>query len=191
MITRDCEHCGGEFQVHPSRVKHGRGKHCSPKCQYEARRNAPKNLVEFVCVGCGASFNRNPSWLTRKGAGKFCNRLCRDQHWKGDITPNWQSGNGVYKRGPHWYSTRRRILKRDGNACTVCGSTEKPHVHHKIPFRMFDNPDDANTDDNLITLCPVHHRREDAKWKWLKFDNGILNLTSGGYAWQLFKEGAL
>ena len=124
----------------------------------------------------------------RKGAGKYCTRACRDKNWKGAATPNWQDGSGVYKRGPHWFATRRRILKRDG-AC-VCGATEKLHVHHVIPFRMFDDPNQANDDDNLVALCPPCHRRADARFKWVKLPHSgsIIQMNAGGAAWELARE---
>lgn len=189
-IERACEICGETFAVIPSRIGHGRGKHCSPACQYEARRRQPKVAVSLICIGCGSRFERAPSQLKR-GGGKFCTRACRDRHWKGSVTPNWQNGSGVYKRGPHWFSTRRRILARDGHSCVQCGSKNRPHVHHIIPFRMFDSADEANHDSNLITLCPPCHRKEDAQHKWVKFESGVLWLPAGGAAWQLARERGL
>lgn len=162
-VARICEICTREVSVVPSRMKHGRGRHCSPACQYEARRRAPKKLVKFLCVGCGTSFDRNPSWTNRKGGGKFCTRECRDTHWKGNVTPNWIDGAGVYKRGPHWWAIRRRVKARDGNACVECHATGALHVHHKTPFRRFSCEVEANADENLITLCPPCHRRADAE----------------------------
>lgn len=163
-ITRVCEICTAEFSVIPSRMKHGRGKHCSPACQYEARRRAPKVVVAFACIGCGVSFTRFPSVVSKaKGSGKFCTRQCRDLNWKGAVTPNWIDGAGVYKRGPHWYAIRRRVKARDGNACVECGAAGTLHVHHKTPFRKFSCEVEANADENLITLCPPCHRRADAE----------------------------
>lgn len=190
-VERICENCEKAFSVIPSRMKHGRGRHCSKACQYAAIAARPGLVVTLQCVGCGQAFRRWPSHAkSRKGAGKYCTRDCRDQHWVGENTPNWQNGDGVYKRGPRWHSIRRRILARDGNACTRCGVSGSLHVHHKIPFRMFDDPDDANGDDNLTTLCPPCHRREDAASKWVRLpeSGGALCFASGGVAWQLARE---
>lgn len=188
-----CAHCRTSFDVHPSRAKHGRGKHCSPACQYAARRALPKNVLSCTCIGCGTTFQRNPSQLNgKRGAGKFCTRACRDRHWTGEVTPNWQDGSGVYKRGPNWQSTRRRILKRD-KVCQCCGDGGLLHVHHVIPFRMFDSVDEANDDDNLVALCPPCHRRADARHKWVKLPagDGMIRMDAGGYAWQLARERGL
>lgn len=187
-LSISCSHCRNEFRAWPSRLKYGRGRHCSPGCQYAARRAAPKRSIEFSCIGCGKSFARPPSWTARKGAGKYCTRTCRDKHWVGDQTPNWQNGNGVYKRGPRWYSIRRAILARD-KVCRHCGADGKLHVHHKTPFRMFDNQDAANDHGNLIALCPPCHRKEDSRSKWVGLEGGIIiRMDAGGAAWQLARE---
>jgi 5-methylcytosine-specific restriction endonuclease McrA len=187
-IERKCEHCGAVFVVIPSRLKHGRGKHCSPACQYAAIRARPKKVVARACLACGSNFSLEQSKLRRKGAGKYCSRECRDAHWVGSNTPNWQNGAGVYKRGPRWYAIRRRILKRD-KVCQHCGTNIKLHVHHQIPFRMFDDPAYANADWNLVVLCDQCHRIEDALFKWVKLpESGLLRFSASGLAWEMVRE---
>lgn len=126
----------------------------------------------------------------RKGAGKFCTRECRDAHWKGELNPLWQNGSGVYKRGPHWQAIRRKVLARD-LVCTACGTASKLHVHHKVPFRMFSDPESANDLSNLVALCQKCHREEDAKFKWVSVSGGAIRMNSSGYAWSLAKERGL
>jgi hypothetical protein len=194
MIDRTCEHCGKAFAVIPSRLRHGRGRHCSPACQYAAIRARPKpRRVTLTCIGCGQEFARAKSLTTgRKGAGKYCTRECRDKHWIGDKNPCWQNGDGVYKRGPRWHSIRRRVLARDGRACVECGSTERLHVHHVVPFRMFADEDRANHESNLVTLCAPCHRRAEAQFKWVRFESGaILRFAANSYMWQLAREKGL
>ncbi|MBZ9943463.1 HNH endonuclease [Mesorhizobium sp. BR1-1-13] len=190
MIDRECPVCGTTFKVEPSRLAHGRGVHCSKECQYAARRAAPKKpKVALICIGCGTEFERLQSELDgHVGGGKYCTRACRDIHWKGDLNPNWQDGSKVYKRGPHWQSIKRAILKRDNYECQECGASGGLHVHHKIPFRMFDDADEANHDDNLISLCPPCHRKEDAKTKWVKTGDVIIRMEAGSYAWELARK---
>ena len=44
--------------------------------------------------------------------------------------------------------------------------TQPLHVHHKIPFRKFDNDFVlANDLDNLETLCPKCHREEEGEYQ--------------------------
>lgn len=190
-VSRNCEHCGGSFQVIPSRLKHGRGRHCSPACQYAAIRARPKG-VPFSCVACGTQFSLAPSTVrNHRGAGKYCSRVCRDKHWVGKNTPNWQNGSGVYKRGNRWYSTRRRILARD-KVCQHCGAKDELHVHHNIPFRMFEDVASANADSNLVALCPPCHRKEESRYKWVSLpDSGCLRFFAGSPTWALARDRGL
>ncbi|NLG96803.1 MAG: DEAD/DEAH box helicase [Chloroflexi bacterium] len=74
----------------------------------------------------------------------------------------WSSDPNQY--GPAWPLIRKMVLERDGFTCQSCGASQNAtvlHVHHKIPFRSFTNPAQANHLDNLVTLCPsCHHRAE-------------------------------
>lgn len=183
-IERKCAVCGTAFQVAPSRLKHGRGVHCSKACQYIANRDKlQKPKLSLTCIGCGVVFERLESRLDRAGGGKFCTRECRDEHWKGELNPNWQDGTKVYKRGPRWQSIKRAILRRDDYECQECGVGGDLHVHHKTPFRMFDDADKANHEDNLISLCPPCHRKEDAKYKWAKVDGVAIRMNAGSAEW--------
>jgi 5-methylcytosine-specific restriction endonuclease McrA len=193
-ISRICENCGAEFSVIPSRIKHRRGKHCSPACHYTARRAMPKRRVQFTCIHCAKQFELSPSIVkSHRGAGKYCSRQCRDQHWFGPNTPNWQNGSGVHKRGPRWYATRRRILRRD-KVCQHCGAGLDLHVHHRIPARMFGTHHmAANADWNLIVLCSRCHRIQEAKFKWVRLpaSGGMLRFSASGPAWQMARDRGL
>jgi DEAD/DEAH box helicase domain-containing protein len=72
----------------------------------------------------------------------------------------WQNDKNDY--GSQWQDIRVSILQRDDQRCQVCGihlPETQLHVHHKIPFRTFGDLDTANHPSNLVTLCPVCHRR--------------------------------
>jgi DEAD/DEAH box helicase domain-containing protein len=50
----------------------------------------------------------------------------------------------------------------------MCGKTEKEigkalDVHHKLAFRHFQDDEEANQPDNLISLCPSCHHSLEAK----------------------------
>ncbi len=66
--------------------------------------------------------------------------------------------------GPGWARLRDNIRLRDGYKCQVCGAPEngRQHdVHHKVPFRAFAIPEEANRPENLTTLCrSCHHKVE-------------------------------
>lgn len=74
---------------------------------------------------------------------------------------DWSNDANEY--GPDWPRLRREIVARDGSRCQVCNTHRSSgvvlHVHHKVPFRAFATPVQANQPDNLITLCPSCHRR--------------------------------
>ncbi|MBM3145088.1 MAG: DEAD/DEAH box helicase [Chloroflexi bacterium] len=72
----------------------------------------------------------------------------------------WGSDRNDY--GSNWGAQRQAALERDAYSCQVCGAIEgeiSHHVHHKIPFKAFDIPREANRLENLITVCPACHQR--------------------------------
>lgn len=72
----------------------------------------------------------------------------------------WNADPNDY--GPDWDQIRKRVLNRDGNRCQFCGTSglnQTLHVHHLQPFRSFADRETANQLQNLITLCPVCHRK--------------------------------
>ncbi len=72
----------------------------------------------------------------------------------------WSNARNDY--GPTWPRQRDLARARDGFRCQVCGTPEGEkahHVHHKVPFRMFDSVEQANQLANLITLCSSCHRK--------------------------------
>jgi DEAD/DEAH box helicase domain-containing protein len=72
----------------------------------------------------------------------------------------WSNAPNDY--GPTWPKMRDMARARDGFRCQVCGVPEGDkahHVHHKIPFRMFDTAIQANQLANLITVCNSCHRK--------------------------------
>ncbi len=64
--------------------------------------------------------------------------------------------------GDDWFKIRLLIYKRDNFTCQKCGERMSKfpfHVHHIVPFLIsFDN-----SLNNLITLCPPCHGKEDAR----------------------------
>jgi 5-methylcytosine-specific restriction endonuclease McrA len=52
-----------------------------------------------------------------------------------------------------WQRTRAAVRRRDGNACVVCGATERLSVHHILAARA----GGGDTMDNLVTLCRADH----------------------------------
>ena len=72
QVKRVCPICNTVFYVDESRLKHGRGKYCSPECQYQGR--TPKEKIECTCPVCGKRFARYKSQI--KSEYVFCSRAC-------------------------------------------------------------------------------------------------------------------
>lgn len=77
----------------------------------------------------------------------------------------WSNDANDY--GPDWPRVRQAVLARDGHACRACGTAAASgtplHVHHRVPFRSFARPGEANRLENLVTLCPACHQRAESE----------------------------
>lgn len=54
---------------------------------------------------------------------------------------------------PEWKKIRKYVIERDQGKCVICGSAQRVHVHHIVPFKLTEN----NSYSNLTTLCYWHH----------------------------------
>lgn len=157
--TAECQRCGAAFDYYPSNKD---GVYC-PECVEEADEFLGKPFAETVdveriertCDYCDKSMvmlecNR------RQGHGRFCSNECRNS-WMSD---QWGDGEAVYNGC--WREVRREVLDRDDYRCQKCGVTsielgQNPDVHHIKPVRTFDNPQEAHSVNNLISLCKSCH----------------------------------
>jgi 5-methylcytosine-specific restriction endonuclease McrA len=173
QIHLTCQYCRKDFVRSETRIKWGRGKFCSPECQYASMRERPKkNRVVLNCLNCGREFSLHASELkSKKGAGKYCSRSCRDSHRIGKNNPQYINGSAQEKYGPNWQSQKREAKRRDNFSCVDCEITEEQsiqkygqalQVHHKKPFRLFDSYIEANDLSNLETLCCHCHRSKES-----------------------------
>jgi 5-methylcytosine-specific restriction endonuclease McrA len=117
----------------------------------------------------------------QKGAGKYCSRECRNLHRCGNNHPQYINGSSSERHGNNWQAQKRKAKRRDKWTCQECGLTHKAsmkkygqplHIHHKVPYRFFnDNFEKANDLNNLTTLCPECHRKADALFQKLEREN--------------------
>ncbi|WP_436929568.1 HNH endonuclease [Halosimplex halobium] len=155
----ECERCGDEFEYYPSDKN---GVYC-PGCVREADEFLGDHYaevhdidrVERECEHCGEEFSALPCTL-RDGGVRFCSRECVS-----DALYNGRSDPGVYNGD--WYQVRRRALDRDDHRCQNCGKRSEeigrePDVHHITPIREFDDPQEAHSLGNVVTLCRSCHR---------------------------------
>jgi len=91
-------------------------------------------------------------------------KIAENREYKtGKEHPRWKEGEINY-RGSNWEEQRKRVLKRDNQKCQRCKVRNEEskfplEVHHKIPFREFENYKEANRLSNLITLCKSCHKK--------------------------------
>ncbi len=86
----------------------------------------------------------------------------------------WLNDPGDY--GPLWEQLRTLIRKRDDYTCQNCGMVEQGrshHVHHRKPLRTFPSYVEANLPGNLVTLCPVCHKKAEIN---LRIRSGLSGL---------------
>lgn len=70
--------------------------------------------------------------------------------------------------GDDWGAIRNLVLCRDEYKCQHCEKEGKLHIHHIIPFMISFN----NSLNNLITLCPSCHSKEDMRMLKERKKNG-------------------
>lgn len=133
-----------------------------------AGANNPKWIepIERTCRNCGAKFYKKPHQLRGDRKGYYCTPKCRSEyrreHMSGENSIFWVGGKKTY-RGRNWQNLRLIVIdEQDGN-CADCGTHKGKSlpVHHIIPFREFDSPDEANKRDNLIGLCQSCHMKRE------------------------------
>jgi len=154
-----CDRCGESFEYYPSDKE---GEYC-PTCVEEADEFLGEHYasvhgietIERICDYCGDCFSVLPCVL-RQGDGRFCSHDCLSS-W---LSHEWGDGTAVYNGD--WLPVKRAALDRDDHRCQQCGKTtaeigQEPDVHHIIPVRDFDDPQDSHTLDNVVALCPRCH----------------------------------
>lgn len=91
---------------------------------------------------------------------------------RGEDHPHWRGGS-VAPYGAGWKTQRDKARKRDEYCCQLCGVSESDlkselDVHHKEPYRSFEDESDAHRIDNLISLCSGCHAA--VEWGDVKID---------------------
>ena len=91
--------------------------------------------------------------------------LTQDKRLEREELPNETYWTG-YEARPGMADLRPLILERDEYICQLCGAKVNDHtaeIDHIRPVRRFKRPIDANTPDNLWTLCiPCHQEKTKA-----------------------------
>lgn len=152
-----------------------RTKFCSRKCADIERSKRPA-MQATSCEMCGASFMRTAGALKRV-RNPFCSQECSQKYNRGEKAGNWR-GNANGYRGKGWARLAETIRKRDGYTCQRCTKPQtenkgyKLAVDHIIPWRAFEDKEQANHPSNLVSLCTSCHnsKTNSAERNWLKGD---------------------
>ncbi len=130
------------------------------------RPKVPRERV--FCFVCRAPFEKYPRLVrARNCCSRACQRAMSSEDAAarvGENHPNWRGGRDTY-RGASWKVQRALALVRDEQKCQSCGK-EAVTVHHKKPFRLFQDYAEANALTNLVTLCRrCHGEAEKVFWR--------------------------
>lgn len=146
------------------------------KLQQPNKRASKEELLEAL-LDLAEDLGRTPkaSEMTEKGRHSHFTYQHRFGSWndalrEADLELVYDPDTAEFEPyyGQNWHEQRQQALERDNYECRVCGLTEEQHqaaheqslhVHHIKPLRTFDDPEDANTLDNLVALCKGCHNR--------------------------------
>ncbi len=109
-----------------------------------------ENMGEFPLELPATNMRTIAYWISLSSAG--LEQLRQTGSWCGESV----------SYGKNWTRQKELTRRRDEYTCQVCGRKEVKqahHVHHKLPFRTFDDYEQANQLENLVTLCPSCHQR--------------------------------
>lgn len=130
--TTECQTCKKSFEAENRELNRGNAKYCSLSCAGKA----PKQLqFKTICKHCGKEFQ------SASRSARYCSISCKQKYYrfksKGD--KSMKSFNKDFKDIP----------------CEICNWKETTRdLHHIIHV----SKGGKNTKDNLISVCPNHHR---------------------------------
>lgn len=133
-VEKICEVCYESFLADPREIKRGNAKYCSLSC---SAKNPRKNIKKFNrnCIYCGNSF------LSRCSDSKYCSSICKQRNYR--------------KNSKSVLSIKSFYNILGFLPCELCGWTESVRdIHHIIPV----SKGGKNEINNLIVVCPNHHR---------------------------------
>src|SRR3989304_2582496 len=165
-IDFTCANCGKEVHREPRKLNPDQNLvFCNRECWREYRRQNPikptpqffeagrqmsaqakRKPKTYICAQCGTEFQRVTKWPEHDQS--FCSRECAFK--AASPWARWKKGRE--RSSP---SARQSMKRRFIDCCAICGWAETScDVHHIIQT----NTGGSNKFDNLIILCPNHHR---------------------------------
>lgn len=165
-INLPCDRCGEDHKRWRSQLDDS-PNYCSEECRVAALGESytPEYKRKVIsCSYCGVNTERRLSRIKRSD-DLYCSRDCADNDHSnrvsGDGNPRWVGGYNDYY-GEDWQKQRDKARKRDNFTCQRCNTPEEDlghelSVHHKTPFRTFEDAKEANKLENLICFCKSCH----------------------------------
>ena len=163
-VKRICKNCGKEFIINKSKLSdktNNSGNFCSRECynKYQktltGERNNNYNSIKYNCDYCGEEIEKKKKKM-EEYEHHYCSRECKGKHhselFSGENNPLWRGGHKNRK------GDFEKVKKEHFNGnqfCAICGTTQKIHIHHIIPYRYTED----NSVNNLIPLCVSCHRK--------------------------------
>lgn len=164
-IEKKCLRCGEIIKVFPSRIKTGRGKYCSKKCQNESLIGRRKGEKNFNWRGGQPKCRLCQKIISYKTKNQLCIKCWGKLH-KGKNASGWIDGrtpiNELIRKSSEYKEWRKKVLERDNWTCQICGYYRNKkrerrdlNVDHIKPFAFFI---ELRFDiDNGRTLCKDCH----------------------------------
>lgn len=179
-VSVSCSHCGSELSRKHTEVearenffchdKDCRSKFLTGRNTKEDNPNWQNGETVIECEVCGEERYKKNLDVERTDHD-FCSMECQGV-WQSNVRVG--DNHPLYKGGPQGYGSgwneakKRAVRERDDYQCQRCGIKQQDHierygrrldVHHIVPARKFDDAQERNRMDNLITFCMSCHRR--------------------------------
>lgn len=176
--VRECAHCGAESRYTEWSELQSENNFCNRECMaaYYSEELVGENNPHWEggkesmeCETCGGVFEVLKCHADKR---RFCSNGCKgewaSEAWVGENHPRWVD-NGSPSYGSRWKRIARDVRERDNYECQACGVHRNKldrnlQVHHIAPLREFDDVEEANDKDNLISLCKPCHTRWEGVW---------------------------
>jgi hypothetical protein len=156
-IEVKCLYCGRKRLVTPSVIKFGRGKFCSPKCQYSYSRPCKEETKKKISL----ANKGKTSWIVGIGHSTETKKKISLKN-SGENNPAWKGGVSIFnkeiRRSSQYKKWRKAVLKRDNYTCQICGRKNcKLEADHIKSF--VDYPELRLDINNGRALCKECHRQ--------------------------------
>lgn len=134
-VNKQCQNCGTEFLADTREINRGNAKYCSLQC---SGAKSKSNMIPYnlVCKHCGRDFK------SKVISTKYCSLSCKQKHYRLKSQNSTTSMKVLYNKLQHL-------------PCQICGWKEATRdIHHIKPVSQ----GGTNIEENLIVVCPNHHR---------------------------------